>query len=131
MRLNRHFIPVWLPAALVSLAPGGVAWGGVDSAEAAGPYSGHRVVRVSPRTPAELLRVSALTDDFWTCEGPSLREPFDIRVSPEQLDALRRMGIGHEVVIEDVQKYVDDHMAEVLRLRGGDAQSFYDTYRDR
>ncbi|MBM4109357.1 MAG: hypothetical protein FJ255_11225, partial [Phycisphaerae bacterium] len=42
-----------------------------------------------------------------------------------------RMGIGHEVVIEDVQKYVDDHMAEVLRLRGGDAQSFYDTYRDR
>jgi murein tripeptide amidase MpaA len=124
MRLNPCRVAAGLWAVLACLA--------ADRALAGdGPYSGHRVVRVTVHAPADLLRVTSLTDDVWSCDGVSLREPFDIRVTPEQYEALRQLKLPHRVIIDDVQRFLDEHLADLERSRAGDAQDFFNTYRTR
>jgi murein tripeptide amidase MpaA len=123
----RHTLHLSIALASLALAVQAPALGPDDP----GPYSGHKVVRVAPRSPADLLRVAALTDDFWTCDGPTLREPFDIRLDPDRYEAFRKLDLPHQVIIDDVQRFLDEHLADVERARAADAQPFFNAYRTR
>ena len=99
-RSVRHIVSA---AALVALA-------GVASAQQ-GPFTGHVVVRVYPKTPAQLQQALALTEDVWTCE--TVGNYIDMRLEPTALDAMRELAIDHQVIVEDVQSVLD---AEWARL---------------
>ncbi len=90
-------------------------------------YDGQKLVRVhldSPRTITVLERISP---DCWSHEiGVGLDA--DYRVSGQELAALDRAGVVYEVVIDDLQKPVDEERA---RLRGGGpgGRSWFDDFK--
>lgn len=86
-------------------------------------YDGHQVLRFTPQTPRELLVFDAIQKnsemrfDFWE-EPTKVGQSIDVRVSPEQKEKLsglaRMMGMDFEVLIEDVQKLVDETVVAPL-----------------
>lgn len=75
-----------------------------------GPYVGHQLVRVSVQTAAQRDAALGIATTAWNCT-PGLRD-LDLQVTPEQLDALRAMGLAPEVVLPDVQAFLDAAQAE-------------------
>lgn len=80
-------------------------------------YNGHQVIRVQVENEeqaeflAKLQTVENL--DFWT--NIRMKGPVDIRVAPTKSAALQsiltNMGFQHHVMIEDVQKLMDEEKA--------------------
>src|SRR5258707_13848917 len=88
-------------------------------------YTGHRVVRVQVYNQAELDLILALTQDVWSCFGPGIGT-FDVRVAPDQLQALEQSGVPFQVLIQDVQQLVDLDIAS----RGSQNDlSLFDNYK--
>ena len=91
-------------------------------------YDGQRCVRVTVQTPRELMTVLGLTDDVLTCEGAGIGT-FDVRFTPAQFDAFAQTGIAHEVLIEDLQAYLEAWRADNEARRAGDTP-WYQAFRD-
>ena len=79
-------------------------------------FDGHRVVRVTVETPAELDQLLGMTDDVWTdAPRPGL---VDVRVDAEQYERLRASGLEFSVMIEDLQALIEGNAAANDRGRG-------------
>lgn len=108
-------------------------------------FDGHAVVRVQTENLRQLRTVLALTDDVWTCgfggdNGLSDQQggTLDVRLTPEALKELASSKIPYTVLIDDVQRLIDNERARVrvpMRPRGpgagaGVLDPFFDDYRD-
>jgi hypothetical protein len=98
-------------------------------------FDGNKVVRVTPRSTRDVRTVLALTDDIWTCNAgvdpasPVVSlAPFDVRLTPDAFDALRESGVPFTVLIEDVQKLIDNERAPRFGPRGPGFFTDYQTY---
>ncbi len=113
-------------SALLALA-GAAAIAQDVPADRAEPYRGHALVSVADLTPRQALAIAQLTDDIWT-HSPRRGQPIEFRVTPEQLDRLRALGIEHEVLIADIQAEIDAERARIAASVGAD-QTWYEEYK--
>jgi murein tripeptide amidase MpaA len=90
-------------------------------------YDRHSVVRVTIRTSRQLRTALALTDDVWSHQV-GIGGEIDIRVSPEQFEALAASGLEFRILIEDLQERIDAERAEIDRLANLDNRSWFETY---
>ena len=92
-----------------------------------GPFVGHQVVRIAPRTPAELMAVESIVSNIWSCHiGVG---PIDVQVTPDQRRALEQLGLPCELRIADVQALVDDEAAQIREARMNRDASWFTTFR--
>lgn len=68
-------------------------------------YSGHKLVEVELRSPADLETMMAISPDFWGC-SPRLGR-VDWRVAPAAMADLAESGLAYRVRHEDVQALLD------------------------
>jgi murein tripeptide amidase MpaA len=101
---------------------------GVGGAPEVVRYDGHKSVRVTVRTPRELMTALALTDDVLSCEGAGIGT-FDVRYSPEQYRAFVGTGIEHEVLVDDLQAHIEAWRAANEQARQQDG-GWYEAFRD-
>jgi murein tripeptide amidase MpaA len=104
----------------------------VDSRRSEEPvtrFDGDRVVRVEIKNARDLQTVSALTDDFWT-ESIRRKGPVDVMVTQEQFVALVASGLRFSVLIDDVQRRIDQETAEVRARQGMDDATWYTNYHN-
>lgn len=87
-------------------------------------FDGHKVVRVELKTNEQLDQVLKLTDDVWS-ERIGVG-PLDVRFSPEQFEAFKKLNIPYSPLVNDVQLLIDAE-ARALQVRG---TSPYDNYMD-
>jgi murein tripeptide amidase MpaA len=85
-------------------------------------FTGHKVIRAYLTKPSQLDRIEQAHIDIWT-ENAGVG-PLDLRVSPKQLRLVEQWRIPYFVLIEDVQRVIDEQAAEV---RG---QGMFDDYMD-
>ncbi len=85
-------------------------------------YDGHKVVRVLIETATDRAVMETISDDPWSHQlGPGA---VDYRVTPDRMAALDASGLQYEVMIDDVQRRIDDERA-ALGVRGA---GFFDNY---
>eukprot|EP01121_Diplochlamys_sp_Union-15-3_P020011 TRINITY_DN7676_c0_g2_i1.p1 TRINITY_DN7676_c0_g2~~TRINITY_DN7676_c0_g2_i1.p1 ORF type:complete len:407 (+),score=71.87 TRINITY_DN7676_c0_g2_i1:54-1274(+) len=85
-------------------------------------FNGHKVIRV-PLTTDQVAVLEAKNMDFWAVTLPGI---FDVRVSPEDLIFIQKLGLKYETYIEDVQALIDAE-TEANSLLG---ESFFDNYHN-
>ena len=101
--------------AVCSLAAAALAQPVAVVADPARPFEGHVVVKITPRTPAELLAISTVAESVWSCNiGVG---PIEVQVSPVQRAAIDQMDIPYEVWIADVQALVDREQGDIAAAR--------------
>lgn len=116
-------------SACVLLACAGQAVGQAPGqGEAAGPYEGHKLVRVPAATRGVMDALEPLKADVWTHTIIPMR-PIELRLSPEQYDRFLDLGLTHDVVHENLQAVVDAERARIEARRQQDDLTFYDEYR--
>ena len=104
------------------------AWGQADQPVR---YDGHRIVRVSIRTDADLQRMSELSRDMWS-HGAEVGKQADYRVSPEAFAALGESGIPFVVLNENIQANIDAERAQIIGAGAPDGPgTYFTTYRTR
>jgi hypothetical protein len=113
-------------SACVLLACAGQAKG--QEGEGAGPYAGHKLVRVPAATRGVMDALEGLDADIWTHTVMPLR-PVELRLSPEQYLRFLDLGLTHDVVHDDLQAVVDAERARIEARRQQDDLTFYDEYR--
>lgn len=86
-------------------------------------FHGHRVVRATVKTQAQLDRLLRITPDVWS-ESIGVGK-LDVRIPPDRMDELERSGIAFEVLIEDVQPLVAAQLDRDPLLGG----SWFDDYK--
>jgi len=104
-------------------------------------YTGHKVIRVVPKTEEQLsflLKLQEQAYDFWS--SPSrLGEPVDIRISPSRyqflVNLLNSVSLTHSIRFFDIGKLIEDEeRAIILRraMHSGRAFDFenYHTYAE-
>ncbi len=90
---------------------------------------GHKIVRVTATTRAQVDAVVGLTGDVWS-HGYGVGT-FDVRVPADGLATLDRLGVAYAVLIPDVQAAIDAERAEIERrnmLLGGEWFESYHNY---
>jgi len=92
-------------------------------------YDGHKVLRVKIPSEREMRRALALTDDVWS-EHVAIGGELDIRVAPEQMDAVRRSGLKYRVLVDNVQAAIDAEAVEVRAHRLMDDPAWYTSYHN-
>ncbi len=106
-----------LPGALTSLAMGQV-----------GPYAGHQVLRVRAQSPADVMKLNAIAIDIWNCRiGVG---PLDVQVTPAGREAIRRLGLEFEVLVEDVDALFAAEAAEIREGNLNRDASWFTTYKN-
>lgn len=90
-------------------------------------FDGDVVVRVQPRSDADLRLMDQLSDDPWTC-GTSSSGAMDYRVGREKLATLTALGVPFRVLVEDVQALLDADLAE--RNQPFENRAYFDNYAD-
>jgi murein tripeptide amidase MpaA len=76
-------------------------------------HDGHMVVRVEPRSPAELMRVSAIVTSIWDCNvGVG---PLHVEVTPDQKAALESLDLTTSLIVPDVQAVFEEERADISR----------------
>merc|ERR1712025_1370861 len=81
-----------------------------------GPYEGHQIIQVTPRTGDQVKWLENLREsgdfelDFWE-EGPHAGKQLPIRVAPHYQEefkaSLKRHGLQQEVAVYNLQRLVD------------------------
>lgn len=90
-------------------------------------YDGQQVIRLIPASFRELLAVQSVATDIWNCT-PGVGVPLDVQVTPEQRQAIEALGISTEVVHEDLQATLDQHLALVRGSRLARDNSWFTAY---
>ncbi len=96
-------------------------------------YDGYSSVRVTVKTPRELLAVTSLMDSLFS-ESIGVGT-FDVLLAPGKTDALTQLGIEFQVLDANVQASIDAESARVreAQRRGGNAErgrAWFDDYKD-
>ncbi|MHC5108456.1 MAG: M14 family metallopeptidase [Planctomycetota bacterium] len=102
---------------------------GITSVTSAQPkrFDGHRVVHVTVNSPADVAQLAKLDnndEDFdveWHSVGTGVAE---VRIGPDQMQALDDSNLNYSVVIDDLQAVLDQNAA--LPIAGG---SFFSDFR--
>lgn len=89
-------------------------------------FRGEVVVRVSPRSVADVRALEALSDDRWTCGPTNSDGTMDYRISRDRLSALDSTQIPYRIVVEDVQALID--LAEAEQYGPFENRAFFDAY---
>lgn len=77
-------------------------------------YQGQMVISVRTTSQAQLDALLALTESVWTERvGVGMLE---VQVRRSNLDAIAKLGIPHEVLIDDLQAHADASWNEIVRL---------------
>ncbi len=119
-----------LASILLTVGLASTALAQVEPERADGPianFTGHKAVRVQARTPREMQTAVALTDDIWT-HTMRRGQPIDMRVSPDQFNALKQSGLKFDILIDDIQAHIDAESAEIRALRQADDAAWYTNY---
>ncbi|MFZ4573638.1 MAG: M14 family zinc carboxypeptidase [Phycisphaerales bacterium] len=111
---------------LIALAACGFI--GYSSPAQTGPFEGHRVVRVAPRSASELLAVSSIATSVWSCSVG--QGPIDVQVTPAQQAALEQLGLTCVVRVPDVQALVDDESQQIREAHLNRDAAWFTTYRN-
>jgi murein tripeptide amidase MpaA len=90
-------------------------------------FDGYRAVRVRFGSTREYLAAIALAETTWSCEARG--DVVDLVVSPENLGALRELGIEHAVLVENVQALIDAERAQIERANALRGAGYFDTFR--
>jgi len=91
------------------------------------PFIGHQVHRVTVTSQQQLLAVTSLADEVWSCHiGVG---PIDAQFSPDKLPALTQLGVEHQVLIADVQALLDAERAQVQAAHLQRDLNWFNTYR--
>jgi hypothetical protein len=78
---------------------------GVVVAYGDGRYEGQQVVRIDISDPALKLLLQEVMWDVWDHDGTTM----DVRIeSPELLESLKAIGVNYEVIIADLDAYLDE-----------------------
>lgn len=91
-------------------------------------YDGDVVVRVKIKNAGDALAMSVISPDRWSCNSPGSNAEVDYRMKRSDLPLLDQTGIAYRIVIDNVQKLVDDERAE-LNAPFQD-RSFFDNFQD-
>jgi murein tripeptide amidase MpaA len=97
------------------------------AAQTPSPFHHQAVVRVHPRSTADLARVLALADGLWSCTPG--REGVDIRLSRDKFAALDALGLPWGELIEDVGTLLEQHAAEVQARRARDGLGWFENFK--
>jgi len=93
-------------------------------------YEGSRVVTITAANYGEFLAVQRFADlpgnSMWT-HSPRPGD-LDVQVAPGNLGALARLGIPSRVMINDLQKLIDDQFAEIGAIRLRRDTSWFQNY---
>ncbi|CAG0998237.1 Carboxypeptidase T [Phycisphaerales bacterium] len=93
----------------------------------AGPYHGHKVVRVTVNDHDQLAQALDIAVTAWNCRiGVG---PIDLQVTDEQLAALRGLGLEPVVIIPDVQELIDREEAGMAAARAQADAAWFSTFR--
>src|SRR5262245_2121763 len=96
-------------------------------AQADRPFVGHQVHRVTVTTPEQLQQVSDLSESIWSCQiGLG---PIDIQIRPEQTKELDKLGIPHQLLINDVQALLDAERQQIENAHRQRDLAWFNTYR--
>ncbi len=109
-----------------TLAPAQVAQ--AQPEQEAGPYVGHKLVRVPSATRRVMQAIEPLGADIWTHTIMPLK-PVELRLSPEQYARFIDLDLTHDVLVDDLQVAVDAEMARIRDRSQRDDLTFYDEYR--
>lgn len=90
-------------------------------------FDGDVVIRVQPRSNADVQLMDQFSDDPWTC-GTSASGSIDYRIAREKLATLTTLGIPFRVLIEDVQALLDADFAQ--RNDPFENRAYFDNYAD-
>jgi Zinc carboxypeptidase len=78
-------------------------------------YQEQMVIRVRTNTQAQLDAMLDLTESVWT-ERVGVGK-LDIQIKRSNLDAITKLGIPHDVLIDDLQAHADASWAQVVELK--------------
>jgi len=113
-----------LIAVLVFLAFG--VGGGSARAEPPTRYDGQKLVRVFLNSPSTMMLMGQLSPDCWSHHA-GLGAEAEYRVPADALDALNAAGVPFEVLIDDLQRPIDE---ERERLAAGfSGRSWFDDFK--
>jgi len=110
----------------------------VSVAQALVEYDGHQVLRVTPTSDEQVKALRALDEseafDFWS-DARAVGKPVDVRCSTDNceslLNELRKIGISeHSVMVEDVQRALNNMLPKGLASEESFALSEYHTFDD-
>jgi murein tripeptide amidase MpaA len=90
------------------------------------PYEGYRIVESRPRDARELMVVSQLGEPLDCIPAPGRVR---LLVAPDELGALRDVGVQTQVIVDDAQELVDSAYEQNQRAREQRGASFFDAYR--
>ncbi|MEO1009008.1 MAG: M14 family zinc carboxypeptidase [Planctomycetota bacterium] len=113
------------PASAQQLVPAAPA---DAQADVAGPYSGHKLVRLPAASRRVMAAIEDLEADIWTHTIRQMR-PIDMRLDPEQFVRFLDLGLEHEVLAEDLQRVVDAERARIAARSMQDDVTWYEEYR--
>lgn len=85
-------------------------------------YDDHKLVEVAIKTPADLQKMLAISEDHWSCSVGLGIIPF--HVAPDRMDELAKSGLDHRVVNENIQTLIDAEQA-AMQQRGGWFTSYH------
>ncbi|MGI9013320.1 MAG: M14 family zinc carboxypeptidase [Phycisphaerales bacterium] len=96
-----------------------------DDGQATISFDGHKVVRVVLTNRKQLETMLTISPDVWS-EGIGLGI-MDFRIPPDRMNALKRSGIGYEVLIDDLGVLIDNERQPADPLNGGWFTSYHST----
>jgi murein tripeptide amidase MpaA len=75
-------------------------------------YDGQKVVRVVAKNQRDVLAVTSLCDNVWS-HGTGVGS-FDVQIDGRRLANLDELGIAYTVLIDDLQRRVEDERADII-----------------
>jgi hypothetical protein len=85
-------------------------------------YDNHKLVQVSIKSPADLKKMLAISEDHWSCSVGLGIIPF--HVPPDRMADLVASGLDYRVVHENIQQLIDAEQAS-MQQRGGWFTSYH------
>jgi len=76
-------------------------------------FDNQKVVRISPRSIADVNLLEQISGDRWTCGPGGPHGEADYRVKASDLPLLNQAGVPYQVTIDDVQALIDAEQAEM------------------
>ena len=92
-------------------------------------YAGHMVISIRTNSQAQLDAMLAITESVWS-ERTGVGQ-LDIQIKRSNLDAITKLGIPHDVLIDDLQAHTDINRARIVELDRLDRQNADNNQEDR
>lgn len=121
-----HRVPLALLIAAAITQP--LAAQAVRAGQAQKRLDGHKIVRVTTTSREQVEQVVAMTGDVWS-HGYGVGT-FDVRVPPNGLATLDRLGVRYQILIPDVQAAIDAERTEIEQRELLLDDEWFETYHN-